>query len=174
MNPSHASSPSAGPGSAVLVACRRLEPGPSFLSCVSTQPAGPSSWAASLLAVVAAFLPVDVYGVVLLALLALLPVLLPRSRADPSTRQPLGRAVARRRPGHGGRCTDSSGISRRSAWQQISIFLSPMDVHVNRMPVGGRVVKVEYHPGRFLPAYRDEAADLNEYTEVVDRSRRAA
>ncbi len=52
-------------------------------------------------------------------------------------------------------------------WQQISIFLSPMDVHVNRMPVGGRVTKVEYHPGRFLPAYRTDAGDLNEYTEVI-------
>ncbi len=51
-------------------------------------------------------------------------------------------------------------------WQQISIFLSPMDVHVNRMPIGGRVVKVRYHPGRFLPAYRPDAGDLNEYTEV--------
>ena len=51
-------------------------------------------------------------------------------------------------------------------WQQISIFLSPMDVHVNRMPAEGRVVKVRYHPGRFLPAYKAEAGDLNEYTEV--------
>ena len=51
-------------------------------------------------------------------------------------------------------------------WQQISIFLSPMDVHVNRIPIGGRVTKVEYHPGRFLPAYRADAGDLNEYTEV--------
>ena len=52
-------------------------------------------------------------------------------------------------------------------WQQISIFLSPMDVHVNRMPVSGRVRAVKYHPGRFLPAYRADAGDLNEYTEVT-------
>jgi phosphatidylserine decarboxylase len=51
-------------------------------------------------------------------------------------------------------------------WQQISIFLSPMDVHVNRMPVGGRVIQLRYHRGRFLPAYRPEAGDANEYTEV--------
>jgi phosphatidylserine decarboxylase len=51
-------------------------------------------------------------------------------------------------------------------WQQISIFLSPMDVHVNRIPVSGRVTRVEYHPGRFLPAYRPDAGDLNEFTEV--------
>ena len=54
-----------------------------------------------------------------------------------------------------------------SQWQQISIFLSPMDVHVNRMPVAGRVVKVTYRPGRFLPAYKAESGDLNEFTEVV-------
>jgi phosphatidylserine decarboxylase len=52
-------------------------------------------------------------------------------------------------------------------WQQISIFLSPMDVHVNRMPVSGLVTRVKYHPGRFLPAYRSDAGELNEYTEVT-------
>ncbi len=51
-------------------------------------------------------------------------------------------------------------------WQRISIFLSPMDVHVNRVPVEGRVTRVEYHAGTFLPAYRDEAGLHNEWTEV--------
>jgi phosphatidylserine decarboxylase len=51
-------------------------------------------------------------------------------------------------------------------WQQVSIFLSPMDVHVNRIPIAGRVTHVEFHPGSFLPAYRREAGDLNEYTEI--------
>jgi len=45
--------------------------------------------------------------------------------------------------------------------------LSPMDVHVNRMPLAGRVMSVKYHPGKFLPAYKREAGDLNEHTEVV-------
>ena len=51
-------------------------------------------------------------------------------------------------------------------WQWISMFLSPIDVHVNRTPVAGEVTRVEYHPGKFLPAYRKEAGELNEWTEV--------
>jgi phosphatidylserine decarboxylase len=52
------------------------------------------------------------------------------------------------------------------SWAQISIFLSPMDVHVNRVPVSGRVTKVAYTPGRFLPAYRHDAASANERSEI--------
>ena len=51
-------------------------------------------------------------------------------------------------------------------WKQISIFLSPLDVHINRIPIGGRVARVDYTPGRFLPAYRPESARVNERNEV--------
>ena len=51
-------------------------------------------------------------------------------------------------------------------WQVVSMFLSPMDVHVNRTPVSGAVTRVEYHPGKFFPAYKKEAGELNEWTEV--------
>jgi phosphatidylserine decarboxylase len=51
-------------------------------------------------------------------------------------------------------------------WQQISIFLSPMDVHVNRVPAAGKVTRVLYRPGRFLVASRKEAATENERSEI--------
>jgi phosphatidylserine decarboxylase len=52
------------------------------------------------------------------------------------------------------------------SWQQVSIFLSPMDVHVNRIPVSGRISRVTYSPGRFLPAYHHDAASTNERSEI--------
>jgi phosphatidylserine decarboxylase len=51
-------------------------------------------------------------------------------------------------------------------WQQISIFLSPLDVHVNRTPVSGRVTRVDFRKGKYLPAYHHDAAATNERSEV--------
>jgi phosphatidylserine decarboxylase len=44
----------------------------------------------------------------------------------------------------------------------ISVFLNIFDVHVNRSPVSGRIMKVAYHPGSFLNAATDKASDANE------------
>src|SRR5262249_56662206 len=52
------------------------------------------------------------------------------------------------------------------AWKQISIFLSPVDVHVNRIPASGRVTKVMFTPGKFLAAYKHDAASTNERSEI--------
>jgi phosphatidylserine decarboxylase len=51
------------------------------------------------------------------------------------------------------------------SWKQITIFLSPMDVHINRTPIAGRVTRVDYRPGKFLPAYK-ESSNENELNEV--------
>ena len=51
------------------------------------------------------------------------------------------------------------------AWRQVTIFLSPMDVHINRSPVAGRITRIEYRPGTFLPAY-DERSNDNELNEI--------
>jgi phosphatidylserine decarboxylase len=51
-------------------------------------------------------------------------------------------------------------------WLQISIFLSPMNVHVNRVPASGRVTRVSFQRGKFLPAYHRDAAATNERSEI--------
>jgi len=118
-----------------------------------------------LLAIVAAFAAGPVYGFVLVALTAFFLFFFrdPErviSAPDTAVLSPAdGRVMVA-----GG--STSQGFAP-AEWQQISIFLSPMDVHVNRMPVSGRVLRVQYHPGRFLPAYKAEAGDLNEFTEVT-------
>ena len=50
-------------------------------------------------------------------------------------------------------------------WNQITIFLSPLDVHINRTPVEGRVTRIDYRPGSFLPAYKHDAS-ANELNEI--------
>lgn len=46
--------------------------------------------------------------------------------------------------------------------RQISIFMSPLDVHVNRIPHSGRVSFKKYFPGKFIAAYKDKASTDNE------------
>jgi len=45
---------------------------------------------------------------------------------------------------------------------QISIFLSPLDVHVNRNPISGKLEYLKYHPGKYLMAWGENASQLNE------------
>jgi phosphatidylserine decarboxylase len=50
---------------------------------------------------------------------------------------------------------------------QISIFMSPVNVHVNRFPVSGEVKYVKYHPGKYLVAWHPKSSTDNERTTIV-------
>lgn len=51
--------------------------------------------------------------------------------------------------------------------RQISIFMSPLNVHVNRYPMGGKVEYAKYHPGKYLVAWHPKSSTENERTTVV-------
>lgn len=50
---------------------------------------------------------------------------------------------------------------------QVSIFMSPLNVHVNRSPITGKVDYVKYHPGKYLVAWHPKSSTENERTTVV-------
>ena len=51
--------------------------------------------------------------------------------------------------------------------RQISVFMSPINVHVTRYPVSGRVAYSKYHPGKYLVAWHPKSSEDNERTTVV-------
>ncbi|MCU1618595.1 MAG: psd [Modestobacter sp.] len=58
------------------------------------------------------------------------------------------------------------GVAPEGDWQQVSVFLSVVDVHVNRAPYRGEITEYSYQPGSFLAAYRKESAHRNERSEL--------
>jgi phosphatidylserine decarboxylase len=58
---------------------------------------------------------------------------------------------------------DNKYINDRA--KQVSIFMSPLDVHVNRIPINGKVEYVKYFKGDFIAAFEDKASEKNERAE---------
>ena len=51
--------------------------------------------------------------------------------------------------------------------RQISIFMSPLNVHVTRYPISGKVNFSKYHPGKYLVAWHPKSSEENERTTIV-------
>jgi phosphatidylserine decarboxylase len=58
-------------------------------------------------------------------------------------------------------------VRRRPERTEVCIFMNVFDVHVNRTPIGGKVVDVTYSPGKFMVASRDEASYANERNTIT-------
>lgn len=99
--------------------------------------------------------------------LLLLPVAVALFFRDPDRASPTAAdivlAPADGRVTHAGAAR--SGEAPPGAWLQVTIFLSLLDVHINRTPVAGRVTRVDYRPGRHLAAFRRDA-HANEQSEI--------
>ncbi len=50
---------------------------------------------------------------------------------------------------------------------KVSIFLSPLNVHVNWIPISGIIQKIEYVPGKFMMAFLPKSSELNEHNDVI-------
>lgn len=121
--------------------------------------------------VVAAILSLALAGLgwlVPAAALLLLAVALAAFFRDPERHPPSGRDLVLSPADGRVMVAGPSGAEAALAgqWTQVSVFLSPLDVHVNRVPVSGKVTRVEYRPGRYRAAYRAEATSENERSEI--------
>jgi phosphatidylserine decarboxylase len=104
---------------------------------------------------------------VVTAVLGVLPILIALFFRDPDRTSSADRASvlspADGKVMHAGMARPDEAPPGR--WRQVTIFLSPLDVHINRTPVAGRVTKVVHVPGTFLPAFRHES-HRNEHSEI--------
>lgn len=55
---------------------------------------------------------------------------------------------------------------------QVSIFMSPINVHVTRYPIGGKIIYSKYHKGKYLVAWHPKSSEENERTTVVVASKK--
>ncbi|HMQ03313.1 MAG TPA: phosphatidylserine decarboxylase [Pyrinomonadaceae bacterium] len=81
----------------------------------------------------------------------------------------------RRVPSEGGLIVSAADgrvtrISEAENGKTVSVFLSPLDVHINRSPIAGDVVQIEYIRGRKGPATNDEASFTNERNSITIRN----
>ena len=58
--------------------------------------------------------------------------------------------------------------------KQISIFMSPLNVHVNRNPISGKIRFLKYNPGKYLMAFNPKSSELNEHTYIVAENEKVA
>lgn len=58
-------------------------------------------------------------------------------------------------------------IDETEAGKIVSVFLSPLDVHINRAPIAGKITKVDYQKGKKVPATRNDASFVNERNSIT-------
>lgn len=58
-------------------------------------------------------------------------------------------------------------ITKDETGNLVSVFLSPVDVHINRSPIAGKIKKVDYVPGKKMPATSDTASFINERNSLT-------
>jgi len=99
--------------------------------------------------------------------LLVLPVAIALFFRDPGRTTPSGATLvispADGRVMHAGKARPNE--APEGEWLQVTIFLSVLDVHINRTPVAGRVTRLEYVPGSFRAAFRHDSFE-NEHSEI--------
>ena len=66
-----------------------------------------------------------------------------------------------------GKVVDISKENIENYAQKVSIFLSPLDVHVNWLPTYGKIKEINYRPGKFIVAYAPKSSELNERNDII-------